>query len=85
MDRMTTQGIIRCRAEVGRQGGRAAMESPKALIAPLKRGLEGLRPLGQSPNEEHRLGGFKDLTLFYHLVVILFARERLRERDGRIA
>ena len=26
-----------------------------------------------------------DLTLFYHLVVILFARERFRERDGRIA
>ena len=27
----------------------------------------------------------RDLTLFYHLVVILFARERFRERDGRIA
>ena len=27
----------------------------------------------------------RDLTLFHHLVVILFARERLRERDGRIA
>ena len=36
--------------------------------------------LGQSPNEKHG-----DLTLFYHLVVILFARERFRERDGRIA
>ena len=28
----------------------AAMESPQALIAPLKRELEGLKPLGQSPN-----------------------------------
>ena len=27
----------------------------------------------------------RDLTLFHHLVVILFARERLRERDGGIA
>ena len=33
------QGIIRCRAGVGGQGSRAAMESPKALIAPLKGGV----------------------------------------------
>ena len=32
------QGIIRCRAGVGGQGSHAAMESPEALIAPLKRG-----------------------------------------------
>ena len=37
------QGIIRCRAGVGGQGSRAAMESPQALIAPLKRGSGGLR------------------------------------------
>ena len=37
------QGIFRCRAGVGGQGIRAAMESPKALIAPLKRGMGGLR------------------------------------------
>ena len=37
------QGIIRCRAGVGEQGSCAAMESPEALIAPLKRGVGGLR------------------------------------------
>ena len=30
------EGIFRCRAGVGGQGSRAAMESPQALIAPLK-------------------------------------------------
>ena len=36
------QGIIRCPAGVGGQGSLVAMESPKAVIAPLKRGSGGL-------------------------------------------
>ena len=36
------QGIIRCPAGVGGPGSLAAMESPKAVIAPLKRGSGGL-------------------------------------------
>ena len=31
--------VIRCRAGAGRQGSHAAMESPKALIAPLESGV----------------------------------------------
>ena len=37
------QGIFRCRAGVGGQGSHEAMESPQALIAPLKRGSGELR------------------------------------------
>ena len=33
------QGIIRCRAGVGWQGSRAAMESPQALMCPLEKGV----------------------------------------------
>ena len=36
------QGIIRCRAGVGGQGSRAAMESPKALMCPLEKGVRGI-------------------------------------------
>ncbi len=32
------QGIIRCRAGVGGQGSRAAMESPQALMCRLEKG-----------------------------------------------
>ena len=35
------QGILRCRAELAGREGHAAMESPKALIAPLERGSGG--------------------------------------------
>ena len=33
------QGIIRCRAGVGWQGSRVAMESPEALMCPLEKGI----------------------------------------------
>ena len=36
------QSIIRCRAGVGGQGSRAAMESQKALICPLEKGVGGI-------------------------------------------
>ena len=36
------QGIIRCRAGVGGQGSRAAMESPQALMCPLENGISGI-------------------------------------------
>ena len=46
--------LIKASSEAGPElAGRAAiaaMESPEALIAPLKRELEDLKPLGQSPN-----------------------------------
>ena len=36
------QGIFRCRAGVGGQGSRAAMESPEALMFPLENGISGI-------------------------------------------
>ena len=38
--------------ELASRESHEAMESTQALIAPLKRESEGLRPLGQSPNEK---------------------------------
>ena len=40
------QGIIRCRVGVGGQGSRAAMESPKALMCPLEKGVRGIEISG---------------------------------------
>ena len=40
------QGIIRCRAGVGGQGSHEAMESPKALICPLEKGVRGIKISG---------------------------------------
>ena len=34
--------VIRCRAGVGGQGSRAAMESPQALMCPLENGISGI-------------------------------------------
>ena len=45
------QGIFRCRAGVGGQGSHEAMESPQALIAPLKRGSG---ELGQASSDAGR-------------------------------
>ena len=36
------QGIIRCRAGVGGQGSREAMESPQALMCPLENEISGI-------------------------------------------
>ena len=43
------QGIIRCRAGVGGQGSRAAMESPQALMCPLEKGVRGIEISGLLP------------------------------------
>ena len=43
LQKKSYQGIFRCRAGVGGQGSHEAMESPQALIAPLKRGSGELR------------------------------------------
>ena len=39
------QGIIRCRAGVGGQGSHDAMESPKALMCPLEKGVRDKRSM----------------------------------------
>ena len=42
------QGIIRCRAGVGGQGSRVAMESPQALMCPLEKGVRGIKTSARS-------------------------------------
>ena len=48
------QGIFRCRAGVGGQGSRAAMESPKALMCPLEKGVRGIETGHQMPGRSWR-------------------------------
>ena len=50
------QGIIRCRAGVGGQGSHEAMESSKALICPLEKGVRGIETGHQMPGRSWRAG-----------------------------
>ena len=50
------QGIIRCRAGVGGQGSHEAMESPKALMCPLEKGVRGIETGHQMPGRSWRAG-----------------------------
>ena len=47
-DHAQQQGIIRCRAGVGGQGSRVAMESPQALMCPLEKGVRGIKTSARS-------------------------------------
>ena len=63
------QGIFRCRAGVGWQGSRAAMESPQALMCPLEKGVRGI--------ETSRLCRWLAFAAFFVLIEMKFLYARL--------